>query len=161
MLALEATLTARGRRGQRSLPAADFFTGYLTTALQSDELLTEIQVPGAPPSTGSAFLEVSRRSGDFAMCGAAALITLNAGGCCDRARIALCGVGSGPVRARGVEDALLGEVPSGGVLADAAQRVVEDIDPSSDLHGSAAYRRKLAVTMTRRAVELATSRAGV
>ena len=160
ILALEATLIARGRRGTRSLPAADFFTGYLTTALEPDELLTEIRVPGVPAGTGGAFLEVSRRSGDFAICGAAALVTLNAGGRCDRVRIALCGVGTGPVRARRMEDALLGEVPAGEVLAEAARRVVEDIDPPSDIHGSAAYRRKLAVVMTRRAITLAAQRAG-
>jgi aerobic carbon-monoxide dehydrogenase medium subunit len=160
ILALEATLIVRGRRGTRSLPAADFFTGYLTTALEPDELLTEIRVPGVPAGTGGAFLEVSRRSGDFAICGAAALVTLNAGGRCDRVRVALCGVGPGPVRARRMEDALLGEVPTGDVLAEAAQRVVEDIDPPSDIHGSAAYRRKLAMVMSRRAVELAARRAG-
>lgn len=159
-LALEATLVARGRQGTRSLAASEFFTGYLTTALQPDELLTQVRVPGVPRGTGSAFVEVSRRSGDFAICGAAALVTLDAGGRCDRVRLALCGVGSGPVRARGVEDALLGEVPSGTVLEEAVQRVHADIDPPSDIHGSAAYRRKLAVVMARRAIELAASRAG-
>ena len=160
MLALEATLVARGRNGARSLAASEFFTGYLTTALQPDELLTEIRVPGLPRGTGSAFVEISRRSGDFAICGAAALVTLNAGGRCDRLRLALCGVGPGPVRAHGVEDALLGEVPTGRVLEDAAQRVLADVDPPSDIHGTAAYRRKLAVVMARRAIELAARRAG-
>jgi len=162
MLALEATFIARGARGIRSLAAADFFSGYLTTTLEPDELLTEIRVPGVPSSTGSAFLEISRRSGDFAICGAAALVTLNASGRCDRVRVALCGVGNGPVRARRVEEALVGELPAGPSLEDAAQRVVQEIDfdPPSDIHGSAAYRRKLAVVMTRRAVELAAQRAG-
>ena len=162
MLALEATFIARGARGIRSLAAADFFSGYLTTTLEPDELLTEIRVPGVPSSTGSAFLEISRRSGDFAICGAAALVTLNASGRCDRVRVALCGVGNGPVRARRVEEALVGELPAGPSLEDAAQRVVEgiDFDPPSDIHGSAAYRRKLAIVMTRRAVELAAQRAG-
>src|SRR5262249_33141490 len=76
MVALEATLIARGPRGERSLTAAEFFTGALVTALAPDELLTEIRIPGLPPGTGSAFLEMSRRSGDFAVCGAAALVTL-------------------------------------------------------------------------------------
>jgi CO/xanthine dehydrogenase FAD-binding subunit len=161
MLALEATMLARGPRGTRPLTAADFFVGYLTTALEPDELLTEIRVPGMPPGTGGAFLEVSRRLGDFAICGAAALVTLNSGGRCDRVRIALCGVGTGPTRAGHAEDVLLGELPTGAVLTDAARRVVEDIDPPSDIHGSADYRRKLAVVMTRRTVELAAQRAGV
>jgi carbon-monoxide dehydrogenase medium subunit len=160
MLALEATLVARGPRGLRSVPVAEFFSGYLSTVLGPDELLTEIRVPGVPPGTGSAFLEVSRRSGDFAMCGAAAVVTLNASGRCDRVRVALCGVGNGPVRARSVEDALIGEVPGGPLLDEAAQRVLSEIDPPSDIHGSAAYRRKLAVVMTRRAIALAAQRAG-
>jgi aerobic carbon-monoxide dehydrogenase medium subunit len=160
VLALEATLVVSGRNGTRSLAASEFFTGYLTTALEPDELLTEIRVAGVPRGTGSAFVEMSRRSGDFAICGAAALVTLNAGGRCDRVRLALCGVGAGPVRARGVEDALLGEVPTGTLLQEAAQRVLADIDPPSDIHGSAAYRRKLAAVMARRAIELAARRAG-
>jgi carbon-monoxide dehydrogenase medium subunit len=162
MLALEATFMVWGSRGMRWVAAADFFTGFLTTTLAPDELLTEIRVPGVPSVTGSAFLEVSRRSGDFAICGAAALVTLNASGRCERVRIALCGVGNGPVRARRVEEALVGELPAGASLEDAAQGVVEGIgfDPASDIHGSAAYRRKLAIVMTRRAVELAAQRAG-
>jgi carbon-monoxide dehydrogenase medium subunit len=160
MLALEATLVARGRAGSREVAASEFFTNYLTTALEPDELLCEVRIPGAPPATGSAFVEVSRRSGDFAICGAAAVVTLNAGGRCDRVRLALCGVASVPVRARGVEAALLGEMPAGSMLQEAVQRVQSEIDPPSDIHGSAAYRRKLAVVMARRAIELAASRAG-
>jgi carbon-monoxide dehydrogenase medium subunit len=105
-------------------------------------------------------VEVARRSGDFAICGAAALVTLNASGRCDRVRLALCGVASTPVRARRLEEALVGEIPVGSGLADAAQRVVDELDPPSDIHGSAAYRRKLASVVIRRAVELAAQRAG-
>jgi CO/xanthine dehydrogenase FAD-binding subunit len=160
MLALDAQLVVRSARGQRTLAAQEFFVGNLTTALASDELLTEIRVPGPPAGTGSAFVEMSRRAGDFAICGAAALVSLNASGRVERARIALCGVGSGPVRARQVEQALLGEVPSGPALEQAARRALEDIDPASDIHGSVAYRRKIAVVMTRRAIALAAQRAG-
>jgi len=162
MLALEATLVARGPRGTRTLAAGDFFTGYLSTALAPDELLVEVRVPGPPSgATGSAFVEMTRRGGDFAICGAAAQVTLNASGRCDQVRLALCGVADRPVRATGVEAALVGEVPSERQVADAAQRVVESIDPPSDVHGSAAYRRKLAIVMTRRAILLAAQRAGV
>jgi CO/xanthine dehydrogenase FAD-binding subunit len=161
MLALEATLVARGPRGERSLPAAEFFTGYLTTALAPDELLTAIRVPGPPPGAGSAFVEVSRRAGDFAICGAAAIVALNASGRCDQVRVALCGVGDAPLRAQQVEQALVGEVLTDQLIQDAAQRVQEAIDPPSDIHGSASYRRKLAVVTIRRAVRLAAERAGV
>jgi len=159
-VALEAELTLQGPRGQRVLGADAFFTGNLTTALAPDELLVEVRVPGVPPRTGSAFLELSRRAGDFAVCGAAALVTLNSSGRIDRVRLALCGVASGPIRARAAEQALVGELPEQNTLAGAAQRVVDDIDPPSDIHGSAAYRRKLAVVMTRRALEVAAQRAG-
>ncbi len=160
MVALEAEVVVRSQRGARVLSALELSTGYLTTALADDELLTEIRVPGVPPGTGSAFLEMARRAGDFAVCGTAALVTLNSSGRIDRVRIALCGVANGPIRARQVAQALVGESPSGPAVATAAQRVLDEIDPPSDIHGSAAYRRKLAVVMTRRAIELAGQRAG-
>jgi carbon-monoxide dehydrogenase medium subunit len=160
MLALEASLIVRGPRGARTISAAEFFTGYLTTALAPDELLTEIRVPGVPPGTGNAFLELSRRSGDFAVCGAAALVTLNASGRVDRMRVALCGVGTGPVRAYAVEQALAGELPSAERIAAATGSLAETLDPPSDIHGSAAYRARIAVVMARRAIALAARRAG-
>jgi len=160
MLALEATFVARGPRGTRAIPAVDFFTGALTTSLAADELLTEVRVPGVPPGTGSAFVEMSRRAGDFAVCGAAALVTLNASGRVDRIRVALCGVGSGPLRAHEVEQALVGEVPSTQEIEAAVTPLADALDPPSDIHGSAAYRARLAVVITRRALVLAAQRAG-
>jgi carbon-monoxide dehydrogenase medium subunit len=160
MVALDATIVARSTRGERTIAAPDFFTGYLTTALAADEMLVDVRVPGVPDGTGAAFVELSRRPGDFAVCGAAALITLDQHGRCERVRVALCGVGAGPLRARRVENALSGEVPRGEILEAAARRVGEEIEPPSDIHGSAAYRRKMAVVMTRRAVALAAERAG-
>jgi len=160
MLALDASFVARSTRGERTIAAADFFTGYLTTVLAPDEMLSEIRVPGVPPDTGAAFVELSRRHGDFAICGAAALVTLDERGHCDRVRLALCGVGAGPVRAQAVEAALHGAAPRPEALESAAQRVVEAIDPPADVHGSAAYRRKMAVVMARRALSLAAERAG-
>jgi aerobic carbon-monoxide dehydrogenase medium subunit len=160
MLALDASFVARSGRGDRTIGAADFFTGYLTTALAPDELLVEVRVPGVPSGTGAAFAELSRRYGDFAICGAAALVTLDERGHCKRVRVTLCGVGAGPVRAEGVEDALHGAAPQGEAFESAARRVVEAIDPPSDIHGSAAYRRRMAVVMARRALALAAERAG-
>lgn len=159
MLALGAEIVATSVRGERTIAADDFFVGFLTTALAADEMVTAIRVPGVPEGTGAAFMELSRRSGDFALCGVAALITLNQHGRCERVRIALCGVGPGPVRARAVEASLIGEQPAGEALESAARRMTDEIDPPSDIHGSAAYRRKLAVVMTKRAVKLAAERA--
>src|SRR4029453_8842633 len=113
----------RGSRkgGRRVLPADQFFTGIFSTALAPDELLTDIRVPVLPPRTGSAFVEIARRAGDFALVGAAVLITLDADGRVTRARLALCGAGPTPVRAREAERVLVGERPDGRALDDAIE----------------------------------------
>jgi aerobic carbon-monoxide dehydrogenase medium subunit len=159
MLALDAELGLSSKSDRRVLPAERFFTGVLQTALQPGELLTEVRIPGLPPRTGGAFVEVARRSGDYALVGVAALITLNDVGRCQRARVALCGVFPTPIRAREAEQMLLGEVVVGEVLAEAARRAVEATDPLSDVHASAAFRRKLAQYTARQAIELAAQRA--
>jgi aerobic carbon-monoxide dehydrogenase medium subunit len=160
MVALEAEMTASRVGGRRTLPADQFFTGIFTTALEPDELLTEIRVPGLPPRTGSAFLEIARRAGDFALVGVAALVTLDDGGRVSRARLALCGAGPTPLRAREAERVLVGERPEGRVLDDAAERMAAATDPPGDIHASAAFRKKLARHVGRQAIELAVRRAG-
>jgi CO/xanthine dehydrogenase FAD-binding subunit len=160
MVALEAELTASRRGSRRTLPADEFFTGILSTALAPDELLTEVRVPGLPPRTGGAFVEIARRAGDFALVGVAALVTLDDAGRVTRARLALCGAGPTPVRARESERVLVGERPEGRVLDEAAERMAAATDPPSDVHASAAFRRKLARHVGRQAIELAVRRAG-
>jgi aerobic carbon-monoxide dehydrogenase medium subunit len=160
MVALEAELTATRRDGRRTLPAEQFFTGMLTTALTPDELLTEVRVPGLPPRTGGAFVEIARRAGDFAIVGIAALITLDDAGRVTRARLALCGAGPTPVRAREAERVLVGERPEGRALDEAAEKIAAATDPPSDIHASAAFRKKLARHVGRQAIELAVRRAG-
>jgi aerobic carbon-monoxide dehydrogenase medium subunit len=159
MLALDAGVEARGPNGARQVAAADLVTGYLTTSLAPDELLVEVRVPSPPPGTGGAFVELARRYGDFAICGAAALVTLDSGGRCERVRLALCGAGPGPVRAHAAERALVGEPRWAAAIEAAAQRVGDEVDPPSDIHGSAGYRRKMAVVMARRALQQAAARA--
>jgi aerobic carbon-monoxide dehydrogenase medium subunit len=160
MVALEAQLSATSRRGVRTLPADQFFTGPLSTALQPDELLTEIRIPALPNRTGAAFVEMARRAGDYALVGVAALVTLDDSGRCQRARVALCGVGPTPIRARDAEEALVGQAPTGPPLDGAADRAAASTRPASDLHGSAEFRRKLARYFTRQAIALAAQRAG-
>jgi CO/xanthine dehydrogenase FAD-binding subunit len=160
MVALEAELTATRRDGRRTLPAEQFFTGMLTTALAPDELLTEVRVPGLPPRTGGAFVEIARRAGDFALVGIAALVTLDDGGRVTRARLALCGAGPTPVRAREAERVLVGERPDARVLDEAAEKIAAATDPPSDIHASAAFRKKLARHVGRQAIDLAVRRAG-
>src|SRR4029077_2679589 len=132
----------------------------LTTALRPDEMLTEIRIPAPPPRTGGAFVEMARRAGDFALVGVAALITLDGAGKCERARIALCGVGPTPVRARAAEDALTGQAPTAPALDEPADRAAAATSPPSDVHGSAEFRKKLARHCARQALAAAVERSG-
>ena len=160
MVALEAEMAVASRAGSRAIPAGQFFIGPLTTALQPGEMLTEIRIPAAPPRSGGAFVEMARRAGDFALVGVAALVTLDEAGQCARARIALCGVGPTPVRARAAEDALVGQAPTTAVLDEAADRAAAATSPPSDVHGSAEFRRKLARHFARQALAAAIQRSG-
>jgi len=160
MVALEAEMTVTRRGGRRTIPAEQFFTGMLTTALAPDELLTEVRVPGLPPRTGGAFIEIARRAGDFALVGIAALVTLDDAGRVSRVRLALCGAGPTPIRAREAERVLVGERPDGRALDEAVDRLTAATDPPSDIHASAAFRKKLARHVGRQALELAARRAG-
>jgi aerobic carbon-monoxide dehydrogenase medium subunit len=160
MVALEAEMAVASRAGSRAVPAGQFFTGPLTTALRPDEMLTEIRIPAPPPRTGGAFVEMARRAGDFALVGVAALITLDGAGTCERVRIALCGVGPTPIRARAAEDALTGQAPTATALAAAADRAAAATSPPSDVHGSAEFRKKLARHFARQAIAAAVERSG-
>jgi CO/xanthine dehydrogenase FAD-binding subunit len=157
--ALDGEMVLRSSRGQRVLKAEQFFIGYLTTATAPDELLVEVRVPVVPPRTGSAFLEVSRRHGDFALVGVAATVTLDDAGVCAAAALALTGVGLTPVLARDAARTLVGNTPAPAALEAAGRRVAEHLQPDSDLHASGDYRRQLAFVLTRRALERAAERA--
>jgi carbon-monoxide dehydrogenase medium subunit len=145
-------------RGSRTLPAVDFFQGPFTTALAADELLTELRLPAWPTGTGYAFHEFSRTHGNFAVVGAAVLVHMH-GGRIDRTAIALCGVAGAPVRARAAEQRLLNTAAEEEALDSAAEAATADLDPPSDIHGTAAFRRKVAGVHVRRALELAVARA--
>jgi aerobic carbon-monoxide dehydrogenase medium subunit len=156
--ALDGELVLRSRRGERRLAPHEFFVGYLTTAAAPDELLVEARVPVTPPRTGTAFMEVSRRHGDFALVGVAATVTLDAGGVCTACAIALTGVGPTPVVARDAARALVGVKPTDDALMDVGRRVAGALMPDSDLHASADYRKHLAGVLTRRALARAAGR---
>lgn len=160
MLALDAELRVASQTARRSLSADQFFIGPLQTSLRPGELLVEVRLPGLQPRTGAAFFEVARRGGDYALVGVAAVITLNDVGRCQRARVAMCGVGPKPMRVADAEEVLRGEVPDGEVLVEAARRAADATDPITDIHASAAFRRKLARYSVRQAIELAAQRAG-
>jgi carbon-monoxide dehydrogenase medium subunit len=146
LLALRGTLVVRGPGGEREIAADDFFTGFLETALAPDEVLAEIRVP-AVPGVGWAFEKFNRRAQDWAIVGVAAALTNGSGG----PGVGLVNMGSAPVRAAGVEDALR----SGSGAADAASRADEGTEPPADLNASPEFRRHLAQVLVRRALERA------
>jgi aerobic carbon-monoxide dehydrogenase medium subunit len=152
--ALDAEFVVRSQSGERVIPAAEWFEGYLTTARRSDELLIEVRFPATPRDTGISFQEIARRHGDFAIVGLAAAVTLSDGTITD-ARLAFAGLADVPVRAADAEDLLIGETPSAELFDEAARRATADIDPPADLHGSSDYRRKVAATLARRGLRAA------
>jgi CO/xanthine dehydrogenase FAD-binding subunit len=157
MVALDATFTLRSVASERRMKAAEFFTGLFATALSPGELLVGVEIPPRAPRGGSAFLEVARRHGDYALCGVAAEIALDGAGKVQSARIALLSVGDGPVLVRAT-GALIGQPPTEKAIVDVAEAVREEVDPPSDIHADAKYRRQLASVLTRRALSLAFSR---
>ena len=160
MLALDARFHLRGPGGTRMVPAGEFFTGLFGTALEAEEMLVEVEVPAAAPRTGWAFDEVSRRHGDFALAGVAAVVQVDDEGRCTSARIALLSVSDAPVLAARAADALLGQQPGEGAIRAAAEAAAEgDIDPPGDIHASPAYRRQLVDVLVRRVLPRAFARA--
>ncbi len=141
LLALDATFLVRGGAGERTVAATDFFRGFLETALEPDELLTEIRVPKTG-ATGFSYQKFQRRKQDWAIVGAVAVRN-------GSTRVALVNMGSTPVRARAVEEALT----AGASVADAAQHAAEGTEPPADLNASVEYREHLARVLTRRALE--------
>jgi CO/xanthine dehydrogenase FAD-binding subunit len=157
--ALEARFRVRSTAGEREVGADELFVTHLTTSLRADELLTEVLVHVPPPHTGSAFVEFSRRHGDFALGGAAVLVTLAAGGTCERARIALLAAAPTPLRAHEAEQVLVSAELTEATAAEAAARAVAAVQPTGDIHGGSDYRRGLIQAMVRRAVLRAAERA--
>jgi aerobic carbon-monoxide dehydrogenase medium subunit len=142
VLALGATLTLTGPSGQRQVPAADFFQGFLETALAPDEILTEISVPKVPDA-GWSFQKFNRRAQDWAIVGVAAVLSTDA-----PTGVALVNMASVPVRASAVDAAVAG----GATAAEAARRASDGLDPPADLNATSDYRRHLAEVLTRRAL---------
>lgn len=154
LMALEGRVRVRGPRGERVIAADDFFTGFLSTALAEDEIVTAIELDAAGARTGAACVEVAQRAGDYALCGAVAQVTLD-GDHVAGARVALFGIGDRPLRARAVEVALAGEPATGAAAAAAASEAGAEADPIDDPQVPAEYRLHLAQVVARRALEQA------
>jgi aerobic carbon-monoxide dehydrogenase medium subunit len=152
--ALGADMVARRAGGTRTIPAQDFFRGIMTTALDEDEILVEVRLPILPADTRFGFYEFSRRAGDFAL--AMALVTYRvADGMISAARVAVGGVEPQPRRIAQAEQVLAGRAPDRAAFEAAAAAVAAAVDPLDDATTSASYRRDLAQTVARRALEQA------
>lgn len=157
MVTLGASFIIRAKTGQRIIRAEDFFLSHMTTALETGELLTEIRVPRPRPNTGWSFQEVSRRHGDFALAGAASVVTTDTAGVIIHARLTL--TGAIPLRSTTAEELLLGQRPSDVVFREAARRATASIEQDSDIHAGAEYRRSACEVLARRALTEASQRA--
>jgi len=158
--AAEATLVLASRDGGERKVAPDaFFITYLTTDVAPGEVLVRVELPAPPQRAGMAFVEVARRSGDFALCGAAAIVALDADGAVREARLALCGVGGAPVRPGEAEALVRGTRLDDKTVAEASRLVSAAVEPEDDLHATAAYRRHLAGVLAARALRKAAGRA--
>jgi len=152
---LEGELVIKGPDGERTVQASDFFVDYLMPDLGEQEVVTEVRVPKLGPSIGWSYKKFSRRSQDWAIVGVAAVVERN-NGSIDSARVGLTSMGSTPIRASAVEEALSGASPDD--VAEAANAADEGTEPASDGAATADFRRHLARVWTRRAVEEALAR---
>ena len=159
-LAVGATLVMRGPKGERSVPASQFYKGLYETALARNEILTEIRIPVPPGRSGGAYAKLKRKTGDFAVAAAAVQLTLDAKGAVERAGIALTNAGLTPVEATDAAKYLVGKVPDEKVIAEAAKLAAAKSTPGADHRGSVEYKREMARVMTGRALKKALQRAG-
>ena len=160
LLALDAEIVARSKRGEKVYPADGFFTGAFTTALADDELITEIRLPGPRDDAGSAYASLSQRASGYSIVGVAAVVIKERGSAITKAGIALTGAGDAPYRARAVEEALLGNEGTAESIAAAAAHATDGVTVAGDIHADAEYRTAMAAVFTKRAIEAALGRLG-
>ena len=149
-LAMDGTVTARGPGGERTIAAADLFQDYLTTAVADDEVLTGVEFPSYE-GYGHAYLKFTRRAEDWAMVGVAALVKVQDGAFAD-VRVGLTHMGTTPLRATAVEQALTGQLADASRIASAAEAAAEGTSPPGDLNATPDYKRHLARVIVRRAI---------
>lgn len=159
MLAYRAVISAAGPNGEREIPIDDFFVDAFMTALESTEIMTAIRIPTPGPRSGGAYEKFERKVGDYAIAGAAVQLSLNEDGTVAQAGIATTNVNFIPARVATAEDALRGSNPTEDTLSRVADLAAEAADPTSDLRGSADYKRAMARTVTLRALRRAVERA--
>jgi carbon-monoxide dehydrogenase medium subunit len=159
LLTLDGTARVAGPAGERTIPAADLFAGFLMTTIEPGEILVGVDLPAVPPRTGVSCVEVAPRQGDYAVCGAMAQVTVGADGRVQEARVTLFAVGDRPVRAHAVEAALAGADAASIDVRAQARQVADGLRYQDDLNASADYRRHLAGVLAHRAILEAAERA--
>lgn len=157
--ALDARYRARSARAERVIESPDMYLGPLMTTLEPDELLTEVELARLPALTGSAFDEFAMRHGDFALAGAAAVVTLDPEGVCSAAALVLLGAASAPYRSTDAEAVLVGRRVDAEAIVEAADLATRGIEPLGDIHGSRQYRSRIMRTFAERVIETAAGRA--
>ncbi len=160
VLALDAVIVARGPNGERTIPVEEFFVGFLTTALEPEELLTTIRIPAFAANTGYRYEKLANPASGYAIVGVAAVITLAADGSIGAARIGVTGAGEVAYRPKSVEDALIGTTPSTDSVKAAVESAVDGIELLADIHAPADYRARVTKNLVGRAVLKAVGRAG-
>ena len=159
ILALDATIVVQGLRGERPIPAQEFFVDFLTTALQPDEVLTEVRVSTPVEGHGWSYQKLANQASGYAIVGVGAIVVLDGDGACADLRVGVTGTAAVAWRATATETALRGQRLENGAVAAAADLVDSGIDALDDLHGSAEYRRRVTRGLTRRAILEAAGRA--
>ncbi len=160
MVALGAQVVATGPKGERVIPIENFFLSLFSTALQHEEILTEIRIPIPPARSGGAYFKLERKVGDFATAAVAVQLTLDDKGNCQKVGIGLTNVGPTPVKARKAEEFLHGKKLDAATIGQAAQLAADESTPSADLRGPVEYKRGLVKELTKRALSRALDRAG-
>jgi carbon-monoxide dehydrogenase medium subunit len=159
-IALGAELVAKGRGGERAIPANRFYKSLYTTELKSDEILTEIRIPIPPARSGGAYRKLKRKTGDFAAAAVAVQLSLNSNGTVARAGIALTNAGPTPIEATAASKFLVGKTPDEKAIAETARLAAQAGSPSADRRGSVEYKREMARVLAGRAIRAALERAG-
>jgi aerobic carbon-monoxide dehydrogenase medium subunit len=159
-VALEGECKLAGPQGERWVAAKDFFLGLFTSVLEPEELLVEIKLPPFPKRSGWSLMEIARRPHDFCLIGVAAVLTLDEKDQCQDAKLVYLSAGDGPMEGHKAVEALKGQAVTDEAIRAAAETgAAEDIDPASDIHATAEFRRHLAKVLTRRALDEAFLRA--
>ena len=159
MIALRASVVLEGPNGSREIGIDDFFTDFFTTALEDNEILTEIRIPASQPGSGGAYQKIERKVGDYAAAAVACQLSLEADGKIQQIGIGLTNVGPVPIRSVGAEGNLRGKTPDDSLIQESGRLAAEECNPVDDLRGSAGYKRDLVNELTQRAIKISIERA--